>query len=118
MDGRIFYLKEKLLKNLKYAWNTEEMAEEINLSVPHFLRLFKTETGKSPITFLRNARLKKAEKLLKTSFLQIQEIGFKIGMSTDSHFTRDFKKKYGVTPTEYRKRYWEKIQAKNQTDKK
>lgn len=111
MDGRIFHIKEALQKNLSRRWTIEEMAQDIGLSVPHFQKLFKLNVGLSPICFLLNSRLEKARELLQNSFLQIQEIRLQVGCLHDSHFTRDFKKKFSVTPTEYRKLHWEKIQA-------
>lgn len=118
MDGRIFILRERLLKNLAHHWTIEEMAEIVELSSPHFQRLFKSYMDLPPITFLRELRLEKARELLETTFLQMKQIGIAIGMPNDSHFTRDFKKKYGVTPTEYRKQHWEKIQAESANGQK
>ncbi len=65
------------------------------------------------MTFLKDLRLEKARELLEdeNNFLQIQEIRIKVGISHDSHFTRDFKEKFGLTPTEYRRRHSEKMQA-------
>ncbi len=114
MDGRIFHLKEKLLSNLKHQWTIEEMAEIVEVSVPHLQRLFKSEAGMPPIAWLKDKRLETASRLLKTKFCRIQQIGIEIGMPNDSHLTRDFKKKYGLTPSEYRRQFWENIQAENQ----
>lgn len=111
MDGRIYYLRNRLINNLDHEWNIEEMAEIVELSVPHFQKLFKIYTGKSPIAYLRELRLEKACKLLEDSFHQIKQIGNKVGMRNESHFTRDFKKKFGLAPSEYRKRHWKNNQA-------
>lgn len=111
MDGRIFHIKEKLLKNLNNHWTLEKMAREVGLSAPHFQKLFKSNVGLPPMTFLQNLRLEKARELLEDTFLQVQEIRCQVGMSGNSHFTRDFKVKYGMTPTEYRKFHWSKIQV-------
>lgn len=106
MDGRICHIKEKILNDIKYHWTLESMSKEVNLSNSHLLKLFKSETGMTPITFVRKERLKRARVLLETSFLQIQEIAFKVGVSDISQFTRDFKREYALTPTEFRKIYW------------
>jgi transcriptional regulator GlxA family with amidase domain len=118
MDGRIFKLREQLLKNLQHQWTVEEMAEIVELSSPHFQRLFKSHIGSSPIAYLREIRLEKARECLETEFCRLKQIGVKVGMPNASHFTRDFKRKYGLTPTEYRKQYWEKIQAENANGQK
>lgn len=114
MDGRIFELQKRLVENLEHQWTIQQMAEIVELSEPHFQKLFKKEVGISPFAFLQNARLEKAREYLETTFWQMKQIGIAVGMPHDSHFTRDFKKKYGVTPTEYRKQFWEKIQTEKQ----
>ena len=111
MDGRIYYLREQIANNLSHHWTIKEMAEAVELSAPHFQKLFKTNVGSTPIIYLRELRLAKALERLENSFCQLKQIGIEIGMADDSHFTRDFKSKFGVTPTEYRKQYWEKIQT-------
>jgi len=68
MDGRIFHLKEQLLKNPQHNWTIEEMSQTVELSIPHFQKLFKAETGIAPVTFLRDLRLEKARKFLETKF--------------------------------------------------
>lgn len=110
VDGRIFHIKERLAANLNHDWTIEEMAGLVELSVPHFQKLFKTNTGTTPMAYLRDLRLTRACECLESSFHQLKQIRVHIGMTDDSHFTRDFKDKFGVTPTDYRKKYWEKIQ--------
>ena len=118
MNGRIFYLREQMLKDLNRKWTVEELAQEIKVSAPYLQQLFKKEMQISPIAYLRDVRLKKACELLETTFDNISEIRYKVGMPNDSHFTRDFKKKYGVTPTECRRQYWGKIQVEQSDGKK
>jgi len=118
MDGRIFRLQEQIYKNLEYNWTIQEMAEIIELSLPHFQKLFKNEVGIAPFAFLQSSRLEKARELFETTFWQIKQIDIAVGMPHDSHFTRNFKKKFGVTPTEYRKQHWGKIQAESKNGQK
>ena len=118
MDGRIFSLKKIFKEKLNHDWTAEEMAETAQLSTPHFQKLFKTQVGTPPVTYLREIRLEKARELLENSHYQIKQIGVQVGMTNDSHLTRDFKKKFGLTPTEYRKRHWEKSQAEEQFGQK
>ncbi len=118
MDGRIFQLKIQLAEKIHQDWTVQEMAETVDLSKPYFIKLFKIQAGMPPITYLREIRLEKARELLENSNHQIKQIGVKIGMTNDSHLTRDFKKKFGLTPTEYRKHHWEKLQAEEQFGQK
>lgn len=94
------------------------MTQFVRLSERHLQKLFKSEVGISPITYLRDLRLDKARSLLETTFLSMKEIGIAIGMLNTGLFTRDFKKKYGITPTEYRRRYWENEQTKSRSGRK
>lgn len=116
MDGRIFHLKKLLIEKPHRSWTVEEMAEIAQISTPHLIRLFKIHLGMPPNTYLRELRLEKARELLESSYHQVKQIGVKSGMTNDSHFTRDFKKKFGLSPTDYRKKFWEKIQAEERVD--
>lgn len=115
MDCRIFLLLEKVNDNLGHEWTVEEMAEMVKLSASHLQRIFKQELGVPPIAFVQNARLEKARELLESSLLQVKQIGNTVGLPHDSHLTRYFKKKFGVTPTEYRRQHWQRIQADGAT---
>lgn len=116
MEEIIFRLKKRILKSLQYQWKIEEMSKITNLSTRHFQKTFKTIIAMSPMSWLQEKRLEKARELLETDSEQINQIGFKVGMSDHSHFTRNFKKKYGVTPTEYRKQYWKKLKAEREIE--
>src|SRR5437867_1241558 len=100
MDGRIFHIKTKLSQDLGRHWTVSDMAGMVGLSVSRLHKLFRIEIGHSPIAFLHELRLEKARKLLEVTFLQIKQVGYKTGLTNDSHLTRDFKRKFGITPTE------------------
>lgn len=120
MDGRIFHLRKIVLENITHDWTVEKLAAQIDVSASYLQRLFKTETGISPMSYVNNLRLDKARELLETGdwFYRISEISYQVGLPDISHFSRHFKRKFGVTPTEYRKQYWKKIQAERQTGEK
>ena len=80
----------------------DKMAESVNLSPPYFCYLFKSITGVPPAKYLKSLRLQQAATLLTTTFLSVKEIVRRVGLSDDSHFVRDFKRHYGMTPSEYR----------------
>lgn len=111
MDTRIFHLCEQVSKNPAHNWTIDTMAETVKMSKPYLQKLFKTETGITPYAFLRDKRLEEARELLESEHEQICQIGRKVGMLHESHFTRDFKKKYGKTPTAYRRDYHDQKQA-------
>ena len=83
----------------------KEMARATNLSSSRLSHLFKTEMGTSPAKYMKSARMHEAANLLETTSLSIKEITFSIGLADESHFVRDFKTTYGLTPARYRKRF-------------
>lgn len=111
MDKRIAFLRKQMLANLRHTLTIEQMARVINLSESHLLWLFKREVGMSPIQYLNHLRLETAKDLLENTFLQVKQVGDKVGMSDQSHFIHDFKEKYGTTPSQYRKQHWAKTEA-------
>ena len=82
--------------------NLRKMAQSVNLSAPYFCFLFKSITGVPPAKYLKSLRMQQAAMLLSTTFLSVKEIVIRVGLTDESHFVRDFKRIYGVTPSEYR----------------
>lgn len=111
MDKRIAFLKKQMLADLRQTLTVEKMARSVDLSESHLLHLFKWELKMSPAQYLKDLRLETARDLLENSFKPINKIGRRVGMSDASHFTRDFKEKYGASPSEYRRQHWAKIEA-------
>lgn len=102
-DKRVSHLTSLFFSDLSRPWTNEEMAQSVNLSVPHLNRLFKIQTGMPPARFLRELRLELAARLLRETFLSVKEIRFKTGFYDKSKFIKEFKKKYGAPPLDYRK---------------
>jgi transcriptional regulator GlxA family with amidase domain len=105
MDKRISIIVKTISSNFQKCWKIDELAESVSLSVSQFEELFRQEIQISPIQFQKHIRFEKAKALLETTYLTVKEIGFEVGINDQSHFVRDFKKKYGLTPTEYRKSF-------------
>jgi hypothetical protein len=59
----------------------------------------------SPAKYLKVLRLEQAKTLLEESFLSVKEIRVRVGFGDESHFARDFKTHFGLTPTQYRARH-------------
>jgi AraC-like DNA-binding protein len=53
--------------------------------------------------YLKEVRLRRAAKLLRATFLNIKQIVEDVGLGSNAHFVRDFRKLYGITPTAYRR---------------
>ena len=92
-------------KNYKEAISITDIASYCGFSESHFMRFFKNTMGVSFVTYLNDFRLNIAARLLSTSDENILSIAENCGFFNLSYFNRSFKKKFGVTPGEYRSRY-------------
>ena len=79
------------------------LAASVNLSKPHFVRLFRNTTGTSPHRYIVQMRSERARQLIRTSDRPLVEIASEAGFSNQSHLTRILLKAYGVTPGDMRK---------------
>lgn len=104
MDARVICAIRVLQRLTSAHISIGSLSRDVKLSPAHFRGLFKKETGKSPVKYLRELRFEKAESLLRNTFLSVKEIAFVCGMNDVSHFVRDFKTRYGLTPSEFRAR--------------
>lgn len=103
MDRRIELIISKIKKDTAAPWEIRTLAVLVNLSPSRFRHLFKQETGTTPAQYLKDFRLRKAEKMLRTTFLNIKQILKQVGIASNAHFVREFRRKYGTTPTAYRR---------------
>jgi AraC-like DNA-binding protein len=90
---------------LQRGWTPARLAESVNLSPSRLHQLFKRETGMPPARYLRLLRMQSARELLETTHLSVKQVMARVGVTDESHFVRDFKKSYGLTPARYRERF-------------
>jgi AraC family transcriptional regulator of arabinose operon len=112
MDRRIDLIITKIETETASLWDTASLAALVNLSPSRFRHLFKQETGTSPAQYVKDFRLRKAEVMLRTSFLSVKQILKQVGLGSNAHFVRDFRKMYGMTPTAYRRAFWRAAKTK------
>ncbi|MBP3966826.1 AraC family transcriptional regulator [Paenibacillus lignilyticus] len=84
------------------ALSLDYIADEVDLSPPYLGKLFKKHRLVSVSDFINNVRLAYASQLVATSTDTITDIMEKSGFSSRSHFFTQFKKVYGLTPSQYR----------------
>lgn len=99
IDRIIHYMEQHLTENI----SLDTMAQKINLSKFYFNRYFKKHMGMTPHQYLIHLRIQHAKKLLSTSYDSIEKISELCGFDTSSNFIRSFKKRVGMTPTDFRK---------------
>lgn len=78
------------------------IADQMSISSRQFYRKFKEISGNSPSDFIKNYRMEKAARLLITTTFSIQEVINDVGISSRSYFYKEFMRKYGQTPKDYR----------------
>lgn len=83
----------------------DQIAENMYLSPFYISKIFKSETGDTPIRHLINIRLEKAKELLEGGYAgSIQEVAASVGYDDAYHFSKLFKKRYGISPSQARKK--------------
>jgi len=81
----------------------DQVARESGLSRPHFYKLFRTQTGLTPNLFLNTLLMERAIESLVRSETPVAEIGFDLGFSSQSGFTKFFAANVGMAPSDYRR---------------
>ncbi len=83
----------------------EDLCQQLGISRVYFYKKLLALTDKTPSEFIRFIRLKRAADLLEKSQLFVGEVAYKVGFNDPKYFRGYFKKEFGVTPSEYKKRF-------------
>ena len=97
----------EILNYLNHNYQTATLSDTagyFGYSVSHFSTLIKEGTGRTFLQIIRDIKLNQACRALCETILSIPAICELVGYETPEHFMRTFKKAYGMTPGEYRKR--------------
>lgn len=98
VDSIVQYLD----RNIKSQIRLDDVAKQFHISRAHLIHLFKFEFGLTPYDYFLKQKIKVAEKLIRESDMQIQQIASELAFSDSHHFSTSFKKIYGISPKEYR----------------
>ena len=93
-----FQMRSEISKN----FDLEKFAEKNNIGYSWFRRMFKNYTGLSPRQYCLQLKIMRAKGLLLTTNLSIKEISYELGFDSIYYFSRLFKQKTGVAPSEFR----------------
>lgn len=85
--------------------NVDRLAAAAGVSRTHLYRRMKERLGMNPSDYIRNRRLQRACELLMNDDLDVTQIAYLLGFSSQSQFSTTFKRFMGYTPTEYRLKY-------------
>lgn len=102
-DGKLLQkVKEAILNRLSdEQLSVESLAEEIGLSRAHFYRKITALTGLPVNELIQNFRLERAAQLLAQQWGPVSQVAYEVGFSNPSYFSKRFKEKFGVSPSEY-----------------
>ena len=95
----IVLMSEKLGSEIEL----DDVARDSGLSRPHFYKLFRRQTGVTPNIYLNTLRMERAVQRIGQTSQSITEIGYELGFSCQSVFTRFFSSHVGMAPTDYRR---------------
>lgn len=85
-------------------FNVESLAEDVGISRAQLHRKMKEITGISTGEFIRNLRLEQAARLISEQKINVTQVAYAVGFNNQTHFSTVFRKRYGMSPTEYAKK--------------
>ncbi|MEM9187775.1 MAG: helix-turn-helix transcriptional regulator [Myxococcota bacterium] len=106
-DGRSQRISERAIAIVEHdleRWlSVSELSRALGLSRATFARRFREEVGEPPNRFFTKLRLERAAELLWTTDASMAQISAEVGFSTEFALSRAFKRRYGVSPSVYRR---------------
>jgi AraC-like DNA-binding protein len=99
----LYKVKSQMLAHLETPPVIKELAASAGMSPTKFKRLFKQIFGKSNFEYYQDFRMKEAAILLKQQKLSVADVGYKLGFTNMSHFSRVFEAHIGFKPKRYSK---------------
>jgi AraC-like DNA-binding protein len=100
---RLVPLFEFLEENLARSFGVEEMARSVHMSPSRFHAFFRERMGRSPMTYVRSLRIRRAARLLTSTDMSVARVAEAVGFRSQFHFSRVFKKHRGVPPLTFRR---------------
>lgn len=100
-DQAIVFIRNNLDKKI----TRKDVADYVHLNEDYLSRIFKENTGWVLKNYINNEKIRFAKELLLTTNMSVSVIALKTGFQNFSHFSQNFRKAEGISPSEYRERY-------------
>jgi AraC-like DNA-binding protein len=97
----IYNVKEQMLERLETPPVINELAVCANMSPSKLKRLFKQIFGNSIFNYYQGFRMQEAARLLREEKLSVSDVGYGLGFTNLSHFSRVFEEHIGMKPKQY-----------------
>ncbi|GAB5388983.1 MAG: AraC family transcriptional regulator [Alphaproteobacteria bacterium] len=104
-NARIARVIASIKSDLGNARSIDDMAREAGMSISVFHREFKQTVGETPLSYLKKLRLREARKLIVMAGMSAKQVAHQLGYASSSHFSRDFKRHFGLTTSEAREQF-------------
>lgn len=101
-DERIDLVCQFAKANLDQRLSLDRLARIVNLSRWRLSHIFRQQTGLSAMRWLKAERITQARVLLEGTFLTVKEVRALIGANDASNFAKEFRREYGLSPTQFR----------------
>ena len=98
IDPAVNYINENYTKELL---NISHLSGLCGITPEYFRRIFKERFGNSPVSYINDLKLTRAGELLSSGMYSVNEAAQLSGYTDLSHFSREFKKSFGISPSEY-----------------
>lgn len=101
-DSRMSKLIDYVQQHLHEPITIDQLSDAACLTKSHLIRTFRQSIGVTPLQYVIRKKIQKAQSLLLSTDMTVQQVGECVGMQDSSYFIRLFRKNIGFTPLEYR----------------
>lgn len=114
-DGGMKAVIDYIERNLKRGISLEDVANHVNISTYYLSKIFKKEMGVNFITYVTDRKMDMAKEMLVNTDIPVLNIALDLAYNEANYFSKAFKKKTGLTPSEYREKYRIRKEEGNET---
>ncbi len=114
-DGGMKSVVDYIERNLKRGISLEDVANHVNISTYYLSKIFKKEMGVNFITYVTDRKMDMAKEMLVNTDIPVLNIALDLAYNEANYFSKAFKKKTGLTPSEYREKYRVRKEEGNET---
>ncbi|MEL6522167.1 MAG: helix-turn-helix domain-containing protein [Pseudomonadota bacterium] len=105
ISSRLSELDELILLHMAENWTASDYAADLSVSTGHLSRLCRSATGQGLTAYIQRGIMEEACRLLAFTLLPVSDVGYRVGFSDPSYFSRRFRAVRGMTPSEYRAQF-------------